>query len=71
LLGVLGDKDVAVRVAAAKALAEYHDPEVGSKLADLLADPKLPARLTAAAAFLKSSGTDAHSHTHAPARPVH
>lgn len=71
LLGVLGDKDVAVRVAAAKALAEYHDPEVGAKLADLLADPKLPARLTAAAAFLKSSGTDARSHTHAPARPVH
>ncbi len=51
-IACLGDKDVAVRTSAAKALREYHDAEVSKALTDLFIDPKLPVRLTAAAAYL-------------------
>lgn len=55
LLDALGDKDVAVRSAAAKALGEYRgDAAVSKGLADMFGDPKLPVRLTAAAAYLNS-----------------
>jgi len=56
LLACLGDKDVAVRTSAAKALREYHDPEVSKALAVVFDDPKLPARLTAAASYLVTTG---------------
>ncbi len=55
-LACLGDKDVAVRTAAAKALRDYHDSEVSKALAQLFDDPKLPARLTAGAAYLVTTG---------------
>jgi HEAT repeat protein len=54
-LACLGDKDVAVRVAAAKGLREYHDAEVSKALVEAFGDPKLPVRLTAAAAYLTVS----------------
>jgi HEAT repeat protein len=55
LLGALGDKDLGVRAAAAKALASYHQPEVSAAIAKLFYDPKQPVRLTASAAYLVSS----------------
>lgn len=56
LLAALGDKDQGVRAAAAKALASYHQAEVSTAIAALFADPKQPVRLTAAAAYLVSTG---------------
>jgi hypothetical protein len=56
LIAALKDKDVAVRAAAAKALAGYHEPDVAQALADAFPDPKTPVRLTAAAAYLMSTG---------------
>ncbi len=56
LIAALKDKDVAVRTAAAKALAGYHEPDVAPALADEFPDPKTPVRLTAAAAYLMSTG---------------
>ncbi len=56
LMAALGDKDLGVRAAAAKALDEYHQPEVSAAIAKLMNDPKQPVRLTAAAAYLVSTG---------------
>ena len=56
LVAALGDKDPAVRAAATKALADYRDPATSKALFALLADPKLPVRLTAAAAYLRTTG---------------
>jgi HEAT repeat protein len=56
LLSALGDKDLGVRAAAAKALARYHEPQVPPALARVFDDTKPPVRLTAAAAYLISSG---------------
>ena len=52
LLAALGDKDLGVRAASAKALARYPDAEVASAISNLFLDPKPPVRLTAAAAYL-------------------
>ena len=57
LLAALGDKDLTVRAAAAKALMEYHDKATSDAVYALLADPKQPVRLTAAAAYLRTTGT--------------
>ncbi len=56
LIAALADKDPAVRAASAKALADYHDPPASQALFALLADPKYPVRLTAAAAYLRTTG---------------
>jgi hypothetical protein len=56
LMAALGDKDLGVRAAAAKALSDYHDKETSAAIANLLYDPKTPVRLTAAAAYLRSVG---------------
>lgn len=56
LVAALADKDPAVRAASAKALADYHDKATSSALFALLEDPKNPVRLTAAAAFLRTTG---------------
>ncbi len=56
LIGALGDKDLGVRAAAAKALARYREPEVPPALARLFDDAKPPVRLTASAAYLVSTG---------------
>jgi HEAT repeat protein len=56
LLSALTDKDLGVRAAAAKALARYHEPEVPPALAKVFDDTKPPVRLTAAAAYLISTG---------------
>jgi HEAT repeat protein len=56
LVAALSDKDLGVRAAAAKALARYHQPDTSAAIAKLLDDPKQPVRLTAAAAYLVSSG---------------
>jgi HEAT repeat protein len=56
LLSGLNDKDLGVRAASAKALSRYHEPEVPPALAKLFDDTKAPVRLTAAAAYLISSG---------------
>lgn len=55
LIGALGDKDPAVRAAAAKALGQYHDSVAAQALVPLLNDSKTPVRLTAAAAFLNTT----------------
>jgi HEAT repeat protein len=56
LVAALGDKDPAVRAAAAKVLGRYREERVRVALANLFFDPKLPVRLTAAAAYLRSNG---------------
>jgi len=55
LIAALGDKDLGVRAAAAKALSDYHDKATSAAIANLLYDPKPPVRLTAAAAYLRSA----------------
>jgi hypothetical protein len=57
LVGALGDKDLTVRAAAAKALVDYHDKETQMAVYALLADSKQPVRLTAATAYLRTTGT--------------
>ena len=56
LLAALTDKDPAVRAAAAKALADYHDKATSMAIYPLFADKKYPVRLTAAAAYLRTTG---------------
>jgi HEAT repeat protein len=57
LVAALKDKDQTVRAAAAKALANYHDETTSMAVYALLADNKQPVRLTAAAAYLRTTGT--------------
>jgi HEAT repeat protein len=61
LLAALGDKDLGVRAAAAKALDNYHQPEVSTAIAQLFYDPKQPVRLTASAAYLVSTSASLRS----------
>jgi len=56
LLAALGDKDPAVRAAAAKSLTDYHDKPTAAAVYALLADSKQPVRLTSAAAYLRTMG---------------
>jgi HEAT repeat protein len=56
LLDALQDKDAGVRAAAAKALVGYHDQPTQDAVYRLLLDPKDPARLTAAASYLRITG---------------
>jgi HEAT repeat protein len=69
LVAALGDKDLGVRAAAAKALGEYHDPATAKALVNLFYDPKPPVRLTAAAAYLRSTGA-APSSSQSTMRPL-
>ena len=73
LLAALGDKDLGVRAAAAKALGEYHDKPTAAAIANLFYDPKPPVRFTAAAAYLRSSGVvpEPPSTTHNTAKKKH
>ena len=57
LVAALGDKDPAVRAAAAKALVDYHDNATSMAIYALFADAKYPVRLTSAAAYLRTTGT--------------
>lgn len=59
LIDALSDKDTAVRAAAAKALGERHESANLKPLGGLFSDPRLPVRLTAAAAYINCA--------HAPA----
>jgi HEAT repeat protein len=61
LLAALGDKDLGVRAAAAKALDSYHQPDASAAIAKLFDDPKQPVRLTSAAAYLISTGASPES----------
>jgi HEAT repeat protein len=56
LIDALADKDPGVRAAAAKALGDYREKAVAAALSNLFDDPKLPVRLTAAAAYLRANG---------------
>jgi hypothetical protein len=56
LLDALKDNDPGVRAAAAKALVDYHEQRTQDAVYTLLLDPKDPARLTAAAAYLRIMG---------------
>ncbi len=58
-IDALSDKDPGVRAAAAKALGDYRDKPTASPLLTLFADPKPPVRLTAAAAFIRSTTASA------------
>jgi HEAT repeat protein len=55
LIDALSDKDAAVRAAAAKALGQRPDPSDLKPLGALFSDPRLPVRLTAAAAYINCS----------------
>jgi HEAT repeat protein len=66
----LGDKDPAVRAAAAKALGDYRDKATASSLLDVFQDSKAPVRLTAAAAYLRSTGIRATAQASTPAPEV-
>jgi hypothetical protein len=57
LVAALGDKDPTVRAAALKGLMDYHDSATQTAVYELLADAKQPVRLTAAAAYLRTTGT--------------
>ena len=57
LLAALSDKDPAVRAASAKGLVDYRDARTSAALYALFVDPKYPVRLTAAAAYLRTTGT--------------
>jgi hypothetical protein len=57
LIAALGDKDPTVRAAAAKALVPYRDNETSKAVYALLQDPRYPVRLTAAASYLRTTGT--------------
>jgi HEAT repeat protein len=59
LIAALGDKDTAVRAAAAKALGSYREKPVSDALLAVFDDTKPPVRLTAAAAYILSSSTSA------------
>jgi len=56
LIAALGDKDLTVRAAAAKALVDYHDTPTQMAVYALLDDAKQPVRLTGAAAYLRTTG---------------
>jgi HEAT repeat protein len=56
LVDALGDKDTGVRAAAAKVLGQFHQSSLQEPLGKLFDDPKLPVRLTAAAAYLNCTG---------------
>ena len=56
LIAALADKDQAVRATAAKALVGYRDRATSNAVFLLLNDPKYPVRLTAAAAYLRTTG---------------
>jgi len=68
LIDALSDKDTGVRAAAAKALGEYRDKPTATALLNLFADPKRPARLTAAAAYIRSVGETSPSRSKAATR---
>lgn len=56
LVDALGDKDPAVRAASAQALTAYRDHATSMAIFALVGDPKYPVRLTAAAAYLRTTG---------------
>ena len=56
LVAALTDRDFAVRTAAAKGLAQFHDAEAELAMTKLFEDSKAPVRLTAAASYLISTG---------------
>jgi HEAT repeat protein len=56
LLAALADKDPTVRAAAAQGLVAYRDKATSSAIYLLFIDPKNPVRLTAAAAYLRTTG---------------
>jgi HEAT repeat protein len=63
LIAALGDKDPAVRAASAKALgSSYHDKAVSDALLPLFDDSKHPVRLTAAAAYIRSTESGSTEH---------
>jgi HEAT repeat protein len=57
LIAALDDKDLVVRVAALKGLMGYSDDATSMAVYKLFADSKYPVRLTAAAAYLRTTGT--------------
>jgi HEAT repeat protein len=64
LVSALGDKDPAVRAAAAKALGtNYHDKSISDALLPVFDDPKKPVRLTAAAAYINATSATPPPHT--------
>ena len=57
LIAALGEKDQIVRAAGLKGLMEYRDNPTSMAVYKLFVDPKYPVRLTAAAAYLRTTGT--------------
>ena len=56
LVSAINDKDPGVRAEAAKGLSNYHDADAAKAITPLFLDDKPPVRLTAAAAYLLSTG---------------
>ena len=57
LLAALGDKDALVRAAAARGLVDYQDEATSMAIYKLFVDRRDSVRLTAAAAYLRTTGT--------------
>lgn len=55
LIAALGDKDPAVRAAAATAVSSYRERSVPKAILPLFDDTKAPVRLTAAAAYIRAT----------------
>jgi HEAT repeats len=71
LIAALKDKDLTVRAASAKALTDYHDDATQMAVYALLEDAKQPVRLTAAAAYLRTTGTPGPEMAAPPAPAEH
>jgi HEAT repeat protein len=56
LIAALGDKDPSVRAAAALGLVDYRDSATQLAIYPLFVDPRTSVRLTAAAAYLRTTG---------------
>ena len=56
LIAALGDKDALVRAAAAMGLVDYRDSATSAARYPLFVDSKHSVRLTAAAAYLRTTG---------------
>jgi HEAT repeat protein len=69
LIAALGDKDLTVRAAAAKALMDYHDEATRNAVYALQQDSKQPVRLTGAAAYLRTMGVPGPETTVPAAEP--
>ncbi|MDE1162943.1 MAG: HEAT repeat domain-containing protein [Acidobacteriaceae bacterium] len=64
LMDALTDKDPGMRATGARMLGNYRDKRYATAIGPLIDDDKLPVRLTASAAYIKSLGGGVPVHSH-------